>query len=307
MKLHHDNRVLFDEVAHLYLLDGQKLLTGVTTLMSKYGLGADYGDIPEAVLKKAAEEGTAIHKELQLYEKGESIFASELVDEYRNLGLKFIEAEYPVTDYELIASAIDMVYMGSKPNSVILADIKTTSKLHTRALQYQLGIYKYLFERMNPGIEVEGCYCIWIEKKKKALRDYIKIEPVDAKVVETLLNAERNGLPFFDTPDSPGLELILGQDANNYLQNMGTVSQLKAQIKAIEEAMKAYDAKILAYMEENNLADLTVPDGKITRKASYTQTRVDSAKLQKDFPAVYAKCAKTTTVKGSISYKPNKE
>ena len=156
MELHHDDRVFFDPVSHSYTLDGEKLLMGVTELMRKHNLGADYSGIPEATLKKAAEEGTAIHRELQEYEKGEAVFASELVDEYKRLGLKFVEAEYPISNYESVASAIDMVYEGSAPDKAILVDIKTTSEYHRRPLEIQLGIYRTLFECMNPSIKVEA-------------------------------------------------------------------------------------------------------------------------------------------------------
>ena len=94
MELTRSNRVYFDATSHSYLLDGETLLMGVTELMKKHGLGADYSGIPEATLRKAAEEGTAIHQEIEAYDNGESVFASELIDEYRNLlsnyGLKSV-------------------------------------------------------------------------------------------------------------------------------------------------------------------------------------------------------------------------
>ena len=40
-KLIQNERVWFDPVSHNYLLDGEEILTGVTSLMKKHGLGAD--------------------------------------------------------------------------------------------------------------------------------------------------------------------------------------------------------------------------------------------------------------------------
>ena len=59
-------------------------------------------------------------------------------------------------------------------------------------------------------------------------------------------------------------------------------------------------------MEDNNITTINAPGGTFTRKASYETTRVDTAKLKDSYPAIYQKVAKTSVVKGSISYKPNK-
>ena len=75
MELTRSNRVYFDATSHSYLLDGETLLMGVTELMKKHGLGADYSGIPEATLRKAAEEGTAIHQEIEAYDNGESVLS----------------------------------------------------------------------------------------------------------------------------------------------------------------------------------------------------------------------------------------
>ena len=133
-------RVFFEPTSHSYVLDGETLLMGVTSLMKKHGLSPDYSGIPEATLRKAAEEGTAIHKEIQDYENGISVLASDLISEYKKLGLKFIASEYQVTDYETVASAIDGIYEGSKKKKVKLVDFKTTQKYHRRSLEWQLGI-----------------------------------------------------------------------------------------------------------------------------------------------------------------------
>lgn len=309
MELYHDNRVYFEPTSHSYLLDGETLLSGVTELMVANNLGADYGGIPEAVLRKAAEEGTAIHKEIEAYDGGESVFASELIDEYRKLclenGLKFVESEYPITDYEFIASAIDKVYEGPK-GGAILVDIKTTLELHRRALQWQLGIYKVYFEKLNPKIRVDGCYCLWIDKKTRKIKGLIPIEPVTVEEVAALLDAKRNGIIYIDENDVPSAELIIPEDElSTYVANAYKIAEMKATIKKIEEQMAVNDAKILQYMEDKDLDKMAAPGGVFTRKKAYSQIRVDSKKLQEQFPAVFSKTTKEIKVKGSISFKPN--
>lgn len=311
MELTYSNRVFFEETSHSYTLDDDKLLMGVTELMSKHNLGADYGGIPEATLKQAAAEGTAIHKEIEAYDSGETVFASELIDEYKNLcseqGLKSAASEYPVSDYELIASAIDKVYEGKKGHA-ILVDIKTTLQLHRRPLQWQLGIYKYLFEKQNPDIPVDACYCLWIDKKKRSIKGLVPIEPVSEAEVEALLDAERQGLIYVDDNAMKEASLVIPEDELSvYVNNALTIADLKAKIKEIEATMATANDKLLDYMEANNLEEMVAPGGVFKRKASYSQTRVDSAKLKKDFPAVWQKVAKETTVKGTVSFKPNEQ
>ena len=307
MELAHSSRIFFDETSHSYLLDDEKLLMGVTELMKKHGLGANYDGIPLARLKAAAEIGTAIHRELQDYENGTEILATELVDDYRNLGLRFIESEYPVSDYETVASAIDMVYYGSRKDSVILVDIKCTEKYHRRSLEWQLGIYKTLFERQNPGISVEALYCLHIDKQKRKIRGLIPVDGVSVEEVDALLEAERNGIFYIDENDKPGAELVLeGDELQTYITQAARIAELKEAIKKIETGLKAYDERLLAYMADNNIDEMVAPGGVFKRKASYTQTRVDSAKLLKTWPSIYEKCVKVVQVAASISFKPNK-
>lgn len=308
MEIAHSNRIFFDETSHSYLLDDEKLLMGVTELIRKHNLGGvDYSGIPAETLRKAAAEGTAIHKELQDYENGVTIFATELIDEYKKLNLKFVESESPVSDYEIVASAIDMVYEGSAPDKVLLVDIKSTQKYHRRYLEWQLGIYRTLFERQNPGLKVEGLFCLHIDKKTRKIKGFYPVEGVSDAEVDALLQSEREGLIYVDENDKPSADLVLEQnELQSYIEQAAKIAELKAAVKQIEDGLKVYDERILAYMADNNLDEMAAPGGVFKRKNSYTQTRVDSAKLQKTWPAVYEKCVKVVSVAASVSFKPNK-
>lgn len=308
MELTRNNRVFFEPLSHTYTLEDGTLLMGVTELMKKHNLSADYSGISEETLKRAAEEGTAIHQEIEAYDNGEAIFASELIDEYRDLcdknGLKSVASEYPVSDYEIVASAIDKVYEGPKKGAVIV-DIKSTQKLHRRALEWQLGIYDVLFKRDNPDTPIEGNYCLWIDKKTRKIKGLVPIEPVSEVEVLALLEAEKNGLIYVDENDKPDASLVIPEEElTGLVANARTIAELKAQIKFIEDKIAEHYGKLLEYMEANNLEEMAAPGGVFKRKAAYTQTRVDSAKLKKDFPAVFQKVAKEINCKGSVSFKP---
>lgn len=296
-----NNRVYFDEVSHTYLLDDDKVLIGVTTLMKKHGLSPDYSGIPESVLNKAAEEGTAIHKEIEDYDNGVSVLNTELIDGYRKLNLKHICSEYLISDNETIASAIDGVYQGPKPNTVILVDYKTTQKVHTRALQWQLGFYKTLFERQNPGIKVTGCYCLHIDKKTRKILGLIPINSVSSEMVDAVIAAERNGEIYVD-PYVPDSALAVLDDLPTYISQIHYAAEIEAKLKEIKNFLKACDSKLLAYMMEHNLEEMSTGEGTIKIKKGYQRKTVDTAKLAKDYPQLASKYEKITEVSPSIIY-----
>lgn len=306
MDLKANNRIFFDEDSHSYLLDDSKILIGVTSLMKKYGLSADYSGIPEATLRKAAEEGTAIHKEIEDYDNGLSVLNTELIDQYRNLGLKHIASEYIVSDNDIVASAIDGVYEGGGPDSVILIDYKTTAKVHTRALEWQLGIYRALFERQNPGLEVEECFCLHIDKKKRTILGLIPITPVSYDLVDELLDAQRNGKEFSDPVQMHSVESALTEDEiASYVKGQDDIARLKKEIKSVEALIKEYDQRLLLYMQENGLEEMSTGNGVVKIKKGYERKTIDTAKLGKDYPQLLAKYEKVSEVSPSVIYKSN--
>ena len=46
--------------------------------------------------------------------------------------------------------------------------------------------------------------------------------------------------------------------------------------------------------------------GKFSLKSGSTRTSIDSEKLKKEQPEIYSQYSKTTNVKGSVVFKPNK-
>lgn len=305
MELVNNNRVFFDEISHSYLLDDGKLLIGVTSLMKKFGLSPDYSGIPDSILRKAAEEGTSIHKEIEDYDNGISVLNTELIDGYRKLGLKHIASEYLVSDNETVASAIDGVYEGPTPNSVLLVDYKTTQKVHTRSLAWQLGFYRTLFERQNPGIEVKDCYCLHIDKKKRSIIGLIRIDPVPTNMVDEAIDAERKGEIYIDPYAPSSASLAIQDDLPAYVSKLNLVAELKAKIKEAEAFIKDCDSRLIAYMQDNNIDELSTGDGIIKIKKGYQRKTVDTAKLAKDYPQLASKYEKISEVSASIIYKSN--
>ena len=306
MELQDNKRVFFDPVSHTYLM-GDKVLIGVTSLMAKHGLSPDYSGIPEATLKKAAAEGTAIHQEIEDYDNGVSVLRTPLIEEYidicRENGLIFARNEYLISDDELVASSIDGVY--GPENDISLVDYKTTQKVHRRPLAWQLGIYKVLFERQT-GRKVAKCYCLHIDKKERTIKGLVPIEPVSEAEVDALLLAEKEGRIYIDQYEEPSAELVLTDaELTAYVTQQAEIARLKEQIKAIEETINGLDARVLDYMTKNNLEVLEGGGGVFKVKKAYERTAVDTARLKKMQPGIYEQYKKTTTVAASLTFKPN--
>ena len=312
MELTNNPRVYFDPVSHSYTNERGVLLEGVTGLLRKHNLSPDYSGIPEKVLNEAARKGTALHERIEAYDNKEVIFADEFIDSYREVcsanNLRFICNELLISDEELVASKIDGVYEGTTQNSVVLIDYKSTQQIHWRSLSWQLSIYRTLFERQFPGIRVEGLYVLWIDKKLERCKGLFPVAPVSGEEVDALLNCERQGLIYVDENDTPDLEEVLSpEDAQLLTEHASKIAELETTLKVLKEADEAIQAKLLDYMESNNIDSISCPGGTFTRRKATTKTAVDAKLLKEKFPAVYSKVLKTSAVKGSITYNPNKE
>ena len=307
MELLENKKVFFDPVSHTYLM-GDKMLIGVTSLMAKHGLSPDYSGIPKATLMKAAEEGTAVHREIHDYDNGLSVLRTPLIEEYIKLcqesGLNFVHSEYLVSDDELVASSIDCVYEGK--NGVVLVDIKTTTKPHIRPLQFQLGIYKVLFERQT-GIKVAECYCLHIDRKERTIKGLVPIEPVSEAEVDALLLAEKEGRIYIDQYKEPSAELVLTDaELTAYVTQQNEIARLKEQIKGIEETLKGLDKRVLDYMLSAGIDKLEGGGGVFTLKKAYTRTTIDTERFRRMQPGLFEQYSKTSTVQASVSFKINK-
>ena len=304
MKLRNVRKVIFDELTHSYWC-GEKELLGVTSLMRKYGLSPDYSNIPKAVLENAAAKGTALHKMIEDFDNGLPVQPTKGLEQYRKLVLNHIASEYLVTDGKLVASKIDMVYEVA-PGEVEIADIKTTSRLHYRSLQWQLGIYKYLFERQN-ALRFSVCKCsvIQFDKNTGDFIAYKEIEPVTAGEVEGLLKAFAKGTDYHDTQilEASALEVIPETELVEYTGLLDKVAILKEAIDEVKVRCTEIEQKLLDYMVEKNIDTLVCPLGSFGLKKAYTRTTIDSARLKKDHPQIAEKYSKTSEVAPSITFK----
>lgn len=304
MKLIENKKVFFDAISHSYINDKDELLIGVTSLLEKHNLAPDLSNIPATRLKEAADKGTRVHEYLQSYEAGKMVLPSGLLNEYKKLGLRFLASEFLVSDNELVASKIDMLYQ-SGPDSVIIADIKTSEKKNLRYVTWQTSIYKVLFERQNPGIKVSDLYLIWTDKNCEKLKAFERLEPIPESEVEALLDAERKDEIYVDPHTAESAVTVLADDLALYSASISLMAELKAKLKETEAFVKECDKKLVAYMTENNLEEMLVEGGTVKLKKGYQRKAVDTARLAKDYPQLAAKYEKVSDVSPSIIYKSN--
>lgn len=301
MELKINKKVYFDSLTHSYWL-GDKSLIGVTSLMKKHGLSANYADIPQAVLDKAAERGTAVHKMLEDYDNGVAVEDTTLIKGYRSLGLKVIMSEYLVSDNAVVASSIDKVIATDDENVVDLGDVKNTGTLHIGPLEWQLSIYAFLFEKQNKGMKVRNLYAIHTHNDKVKL---VPINRLPDAEVKALIKAEKDGVIYSaKAKETPGVELILSPEQTAEVVMLESkLAELEAVGAEIKARLDVARAAIYEYMEQNNLTEMKAGDGIYKRKLPTTRNAIDTTSLKADMPEIAAKYMKTSIVKGSISYK----
>ena len=297
MRLRKNKEVAFNEWLHVYTASDGHTLIGVTELMKRHGLSPDYGGISKDVLEKAAARGTAIHQLLQDYDDGKAVIEDENLKAYKALGLKVHCSEYLVSDNEIVATFIDKVL-----DDCSLADVKTTSSVHRRPLEWQLSIGAYLFELQNPGKKVPHLYCIHVRDGKAKLIEVSRI-PDDA--VKRLIECERCGVVYSDNPSPADAALALEEQAVVLAEQLDQIARLKLAIKETEQASAELQQRLYDYMTENNLDEMACELGTFVRKSPYTKKALDSARLKKEKPELYEQYLKESEIKGSITFKTN--
>lgn len=292
-----NTNVYFDDITHSYLTKDGKYLMGVTSLMRKHGLAPDYTDIPQDILDRAAERGSKVHKDIELYCKGVIVKDTPELKVFRKLNLPVIANEYLVSDNEIVASSIDIV-TDAGDDMVDLIDIKTTSTLHTEPLSWQLSIYAYLFELQNPTIKVGKLYGLHIRNGKGKL---VQVKRIDSVQIEELLTAEREGLSFIPRPQAiaPKEDALLAQLKDVSL----TIAALKEQIKMQEAVEKEIKEKLLQSMESSAQKVIENDYIKISYIEPSERITIDKDKLNEDYPQLYERYKKVSLIAPSIRIK----
>lgn len=294
---------------HQYWL-GFTELAGVTEVLNAVIYRDKYQGIDAEVLRNAADRGTAIHEAIQAREMGDvTLQDPDLYDIYRDdvdaalaawnrrggSGMTAYAAEYLVTNETDIASKVDLVYADSH-GGVILADIKTTSKLDEEYVGWQLSVYKALFETMNPGIPVSGLVALWYDRYGERWQ-FVEVKDRGREEVDRLIAAWRAGefwgLPAPSAADVPAPMLSLA----------GLYAELEAEIKTATARREEFRERLMQMMKEAGVktfkADgITVTYKEPTQRISYDVSAF--RKLHPECDADWEHCQKVSNVKESL-------
>jgi len=188
------------EDEHLYLLQG-RILPSVTQILKD----EKYNNIPRFILEKAAYKGTQVHKATENYDLGNEVYLEQAYEPYLSAYIDFrLENDIPILERETMVYTEDYAgtidFVGKVDDKILIADIKTTSKLYTESVAMQLAAYviAHSYNNDNQLEDYKGAV-IWLKKDGKY--EYHEIDPdfngFNKKLIEykNLLTAtsENNG------------------------------------------------------------------------------------------------------------------
>ena len=182
--------IIFDADKHTYrYLD--KDLSGITKRIGRR-LGKVFPDDPPPAIDAARAHGTHVHRSFEyLVNHGkmplsaEARFVMEVLRARYDFGVCGIASEFLVSDYELYATAIDIVIFKGE-GRIDIYDIKTGA-FDREYCSWQLGINTY-FAELEGDLQVEMCGVI-------ATRDkYVyTVAPKSTERVKSLLYGGQHG------------------------------------------------------------------------------------------------------------------
>ena len=295
------SKVRFDEEQHRYFLD-EKELSGITGTLIKKAFPDTYKGIPDAVLAKAAERGSVVHQNLELFDtvcnSDINIMPSVLpeVKDYNEMlisyGLHHVDSEYLVSDNENFASAIDKVLADNEGN-IYLADIKTTATLHYDNVSLQLSIYAKWFEEQNPDLKVKEIVCMWFKNGQSKFQPLPRVADWQ---IDDLINA------------------YLADDADYQykVEVPEQFSALEQEYRLITARMDALKIKqddlkeqMMKMMEANKQKSIKTNIGSYSYVAATTKKTFDMKLFKETEPDHYEHYLKETETKPSIRIKLN--
>lgn len=294
-------RVTFIEESHQYFI-GKKELKGVTGTLIKKAFPDTYKNIPESVLKKAAERGGLVHNTFETFC---SIFDAD-IKKYPNpteelqafhsmlvaYDLHYVASEYLVTDGENFASAIDGIFADNEGN-IYLVDYKTTATLHYDNVSLQLSIYAKWFEEQNPDLKVKEIVCMWFNNGQSKFQP---LPRVSDEQIDDLINAYlADDAEYQYKVEVPEQFSALEQE---YRLITARVDALKIKQDDVKE-------QIMKMMEANKQKSIKTNIGSYSYVESTTKRTLDTKLFKEKYPNAYERLTKVSISKPSIRIKLN--
>ena len=294
-------RVTFIEESHQYFI-GKKELKGVTGTLIKKAFPDTYKNIPEAVLKKAAERGGLIHNTFETFC---SIFDAD-IKKYPNpteelqafhsmlvaFDLHYVASEYLVTDGENFASAIDGIFADNEGN-IYLVDYKTTATLHYDNVSLQLSIYAKWFEEQNPDLKVKEIVCMWFKNGQSKFQPLPRVADYQ---IDDLINA------YLADDTDYQYKVEVPEQFSALEQEFRLIT---ARVDALKIKQDELKEKIMKMMEDNKQKSIKTQFASYSYVESATKRTLDTKLFKEKYPNAYEKLTKVSISKPSIRIKLN--
>ena len=146
--------------------------------------------------------------------------------------------------------------------------------------RWQLSIYAYLFETLNPNATVGKLYIIHLRNKLKKdgttdhIANLIEVDRIPSEVCKKLLDTDLAGEIFENPYDIPA-DIAEQEDEIRHL------IQTK---KEVEERLNELKSEILSRMEETQVRSWNTETMKLTRKLPSTRYSFDLNRFKSDHP-----------------------
>lgn len=291
--------VEFDQDSHRYFLKGKEL-KGITSTLIRRAFPSRYANVPDSVLKRAAERGKGVHSDIELLNTvydgdidNYPVKSAEL-EEYdiivKTNHLRFIASEYLITDKVHYASAVDGVFT-NEDGGVVLVDYKTTYQLYNESVQLQLSLYARFFELCNPGLKVAEIACMWLRPDEFR---YAKYERISDDVLDALIEADiKDDNSYSYLPYTPDELYSLDEQ----------YSSICKQIAFLQDAQNELRKKIITCMDNHHVSSCAMAGGTYSYTPAFKVNRFDVHAFKAAHPDTYKEFSHETETKPILRFR----
>lgn len=298
-------RIEFEKETHSYFVNGDMASISVTELLHKHGLSPSYKGVSKAVLRASATRGTEIHKDCEevlnsaKYEPTTACGKEWQTWVENNLSCGVAEQMLAIEfDGVIIAGTADVMAF-TKANERIIGDHKTTQKFNREYVSWQVSLLDYMARRIGKE-KINGMplnwvgatkfYCFWYNEDDKL--EAIELEKIPDRDIEELLQAEHDNRIY------KRKELVLNDDLKLAVESAeNTLLAIEQEYKQAKARAEETRQMLANAMQEQGIMSWENEKFKVTYVPSTDRVSVDSVKLKRNFPVVYAECVKKSVVK----------
>lgn len=306
------------EEGHTYIVNGDIASISITELLKKHELAPSYKSVPKKKMEQASQEGKDVHKDLEnvlniagfepTTEQGKNFKAwcKENID--CAVGEQKLAYNYKGI---IIAGTADV--MGFlKDGNAFIGDHKNTATFHREYVSWQVSIGDY-FARKLEGEKINGkkmfwkgaknFYCFQYDKGTGEL-DVIELEKIPDEEIERLLECEFNGEKY------ERRELVIDPELQiKFLKAEKALADIEIAHKQAEATAKELRQMICDLCEKQKIYSWESPSGlvKVTYYPDRDDIIVDTPKLKKEYPQVWANCQKIRHTRSFVKVKVKEE